>query len=478
MAKSWFSDFFSIVLRLAGVCVGIMFIPCVVVGSMGASNYANNRSFRNAHTHTTCLLLNYTVFKYKCQSCDEDTCTYYTCFDENFEFSYPIFNQTVVRSKFSSIAKKNTHKQTQIGQNYTCYYTTKQVTSVIFELPSIKTPLVQICVSFGLLGLPPIDNKFDYVHNKSANSIKDINSQVEHDHKRPAKIEVHPTKHYELVNDDPDENKSVESNGRRYFENYAFKYMRCCCTCTPLCTLLPLIFFILVMSISAASIIALLLSTRITTTTTITMTTSASTPSASTETIRAVTAATSSATKTTTTTTEKISASVSTTSVITATTTRNATTEMATTKTTTTTTTTKKMTTSVSTTSAIRTATTRKTTRKVTTTTSTATATTTAKLTTDICAPSCNSQQTCIQGYCLDIGHLLCALTWSPSIEVDLVVTTPTGKTMYDITSTDLSYFDGGLFEGYGVDYKELDTVYWPIGGSLPPSGTYYVCSA
>ncbi|CAF3479970.1 unnamed protein product [Rotaria socialis] len=156
MAKSRFSDLFSIVLRLAGVCAGIMFIPCVVVGSMGASNYANNRSFRNAHTHTTCLLLNYTVFKYKCQSCDEDTCTYYTCFDENFEFSYPIFNQTVVRSKFSSIAKQNTHKQTQIGQNYTCYYTTKQVTSVIFELPSIKTPLVQICVSFGLLGLPVI----------------------------------------------------------------------------------------------------------------------------------------------------------------------------------------------------------------------------------------------------------------------------------------------------------------------------------
>ncbi|CAF1529269.1 unnamed protein product [Rotaria magnacalcarata] len=156
MEKSWFSDFFSTVLRLAGGCACILFIPCVVVGSMGASNYANNRSFRNAHTHTTCLLLNYTVFKYRCQSCDQDTCSYYTCFDENFEFSYPISNQTVVRSRFSSISKKTTHKQTQIGQNYTCYYTTKQVTSVIFELPSIKTPLVQICVSFGLLGLPVI----------------------------------------------------------------------------------------------------------------------------------------------------------------------------------------------------------------------------------------------------------------------------------------------------------------------------------
>ncbi|CAF3495659.1 unnamed protein product [Rotaria socialis] len=204
------------------------------------------------------------------------------------------------------------------------------------------------------------------------------------------------------------------------------------------------------------------------------MTTSASTPSASTETIRAVTATTSTATKTTTTTTEKISASVSTTSVITATTTRNATTEMATTKTTTTTTTSKKMTTSVSTTSAIRTATTRKTTRKVTTTTSTATATTTAKLTSRS-QLGIIFQRIDINSY---IGHLLCALTWSPPIEVDLVVTTPTGKTMYDITSTDLSYFDGGLFEGYGVDYKELDTVYWPIDGSLPPSGTYYVCSA
>ncbi|CAF1529256.1 unnamed protein product [Rotaria magnacalcarata] len=234
------------------------------------------------------------------------------------------------------------------------------------------------------------------------------------------------------------------------------------------------------------------------------MTTNVSTPSVSTKTTRAVTATTTTTT-TTTAITEKITASVSTRTVITATTTSKATTEMTTTKTTTTTTemtttkttttttemtttkttttttTTEKMTASSSTTSAIRAATTkktttnmttRKTTRKVTTTTATAT------LTTATCTRSCDSQQTCIQGYCLDIGHLLCALTWSPSIDAYLVVTTPTGKTIYDITSRDSSYFDGALFEGYGLNYKELDTVYWPIDGSLPPSGTYYVCSA
>ena len=38
------------------------------------------------------------------------TQTHNTCFDENFEFSYPISNQTVVRSRFSSEDKKNAHK--------------------------------------------------------------------------------------------------------------------------------------------------------------------------------------------------------------------------------------------------------------------------------------------------------------------------------------------------------------------------------
>jgi hypothetical protein len=91
-----------------------LIIPCIVFGSILASNYVNNRNTRQLYTSTTCLLLNYSIFEHQCQQCGFHMCSYYKCFDENFTVSYPISNNTYIRSVFTSINRKKQHLQTQV----------------------------------------------------------------------------------------------------------------------------------------------------------------------------------------------------------------------------------------------------------------------------------------------------------------------------------------------------------------------------
>ncbi|UJR32881.1 hypothetical protein I4U23_020342 [Adineta vaga] len=141
-----------------------------------------------------------------------------------------------------------------------------------------------------------------------------------------------------------------------------------------------------------------------------------------------------------------------------------------TTITTTSTSTTTSITTTTSTVTSSSTSTTSATTTSVTTVTQTTT-------TTDIpCSPTCNSEQSCIEGICINVGHLACTLTWSRAGDGDIVVATPNGKT--------ISYKNKG--SSSNTDYGELDrddqvnkgpeNVYWKTSGPLPPTGTYYIC--
>ncbi|CAF4868692.1 unnamed protein product [Rotaria sp. Silwood1] len=227
-----------------------------------------------------------------------------------------------------------------------------------------------------------------------------------------------------LIGNQPDQQESAEKRRRKNNNKMA----GCCCACPPVCIFFSIVGFILLGGIIAASVIALVSqSTKTTTTTISTKTTTLS----------------KSTTSTTTTTT-----TVSTTSTMTTTTT------VSTTTTTTTTTAA-----SISSTQ----------------TTNTTTAVTTI-ITANSCSPSCNSQQTCIQSICLNVGHLACVLVWSRSGDGDIVVTTPNGKTINYQNIGPSSSTDQGILDRDDTSSTGPENIYWPSSGSLPPTGTYYMC--
>ena len=85
-------------------------IPCLTFGSIKAASYVRIRKERALYDNSTCLLLNYTLLEHKCANCNP-SCTFYRCFDETFLMSYPIFNQTPVRSAYSTADRKEKHSQ-------------------------------------------------------------------------------------------------------------------------------------------------------------------------------------------------------------------------------------------------------------------------------------------------------------------------------------------------------------------------------
>ncbi|CAF4644795.1 unnamed protein product [Rotaria socialis] len=135
-------------------CLCIILIPFIIWGSVSTAAYVRYRNIHKSHTNTTCLLLNYTVHQHECENCDSESCTYYTCYDERFLVKYPISNGTFITGTSASFDRDEPHKQTQIGKSYTCFYNLIDVTSAIMELPNEKTKLIQLCIAFGLVGLP------------------------------------------------------------------------------------------------------------------------------------------------------------------------------------------------------------------------------------------------------------------------------------------------------------------------------------
>ncbi|CAM4785041.1 unnamed protein product [Rotaria magnacalcarata] len=128
----------------------VLFVVGIIVGSMLASAYVENSQERKLYTNTNCLLVNYSSASHTCESCIRDYCFNYQCFDEIFYVSYFIFNGTLVNSTFAIYGKDTQHKQTQIGAYYPCFYATKQVTSMIWDLPDEKLDFILLCVFFGI----------------------------------------------------------------------------------------------------------------------------------------------------------------------------------------------------------------------------------------------------------------------------------------------------------------------------------------
>ena len=154
----------------------LLLLPCLGWGIYAANRFLNDRNIETIYTKTTCHLLNYTVFPRDCVRCTSTHhCTTGPCFDEQISMTYPIRNETFVSSKVTILNQLKTSEQSkvitksntfleklqsgknvsfQIGNNYTCFYQTSNVTSIILNLPDLKTPLIVIWICATLIIIP------------------------------------------------------------------------------------------------------------------------------------------------------------------------------------------------------------------------------------------------------------------------------------------------------------------------------------
>ncbi|CAF3694459.1 unnamed protein product [Rotaria sp. Silwood1] len=153
--------------------VSTFFIIGIILKSIAAPDYVNERRTREFYTNTSCLLLNYTFVIRECQSCAQYSCSTYSCLDEQFFMSYIIFNGTLVNSTFVIYGKATSHKQIQIGIHYPCFYKQANVTSVVWNVPDGKSFVIQLNIFFGIVGLGLDDQSF-FNNDKNDNIFKDV----------------------------------------------------------------------------------------------------------------------------------------------------------------------------------------------------------------------------------------------------------------------------------------------------------------
>ena len=79
-------------------------------------------------------------------------------------------------------------------------------------------------------------------------------------------------------------------------------------------------------------------------------------------------------------------------------------------------------------------------------------------------------------GACVGIGYLSCTLTWSRSGDGDIVLKTPKNKLIYYYNPGPSSATDQGQLDVDATSGTGPENIFWSIGGSVPPNGTYHVC--
>lgn len=91
------------------------------------------------------------------------------------------------------------------------------------------------------------------------------------------------------------------------------------------------------------------------------------------------------------------------------------------------------------------------------------------------CGNACGAGAACVGATCVNSGMLQFSALWDRPGDLDLLVTTPTGNTVYfrnagPDASTDFGQMDRNDTTGVGPE-----NIFWSTGTS-PPAGTYHVC--
>lgn len=91
------------------------------------------------------------------------------------------------------------------------------------------------------------------------------------------------------------------------------------------------------------------------------------------------------------------------------------------------------------------------------------------------CGNACTGDQSCVSATCVGTGSLQISASWSRAGDGDLIVTTPTGNTIWwnnrgPDASTDFAVMDRDDTAGVGPE-----NIFWQLG-TAPASGTYFIC--
>ncbi len=73
----------------------LIFVPAIIIGSVGAHRLAITQQQLLVYTNTTCFVTNVTI-EILSSDCDCDECNPPTCYDEYFDVQYQIENGTVL----------------------------------------------------------------------------------------------------------------------------------------------------------------------------------------------------------------------------------------------------------------------------------------------------------------------------------------------------------------------------------------------
>ncbi len=94
------------------------------------------------------------------------------------------------------------------------------------------------------------------------------------------------------------------------------------------------------------------------------------------------------------------------------------------------------------------------------------------------CSNACGGGLECTAGYCTSpAGNLRVVLTWSTAGDMDLLLTTPTGKTIVYFNAGPDSDTDFGTYSQDDTTGTGPETTFWE-DQYTPPAGTYHVCAA
>ncbi|CAF3220649.1 unnamed protein product [Rotaria socialis] len=148
------------ILHLLLMIVGVLLLVAGALAcSVAVADYWYQKPGYEQYQNTSCLTTAYEFVETRCSSCDglivyhTYSCEAEDCYNEVMSVSYITWNGTLVNSTVRTRLSRFPHYARQIGSHHECFYKTKNVTSMVWEVSYEKHSLTILFVSCGILGL-------------------------------------------------------------------------------------------------------------------------------------------------------------------------------------------------------------------------------------------------------------------------------------------------------------------------------------
>ncbi|UJR32374.1 hypothetical protein I4U23_019836 [Adineta vaga] len=144
--------------RDALICIWLFF-TMIVVGLYGTVMYVKTQDISRLYVKTTCHVINRTCAAHEYLSYMKTETGLHicrrkgSCWNEYLSVVYFISNGTEITTEtLGQIYGQSCNDDMNIGNNYTCFYHTSKIDSVIPNLPSGHGYLATFCIAFGIIG--------------------------------------------------------------------------------------------------------------------------------------------------------------------------------------------------------------------------------------------------------------------------------------------------------------------------------------